>query len=41
MISQTVQVFLETQLDMEKNKVEQERKKLMLAQEQVSQLVGN
>ncbi|XP_056019918.1 TATA element modulatory factor-like isoform X2 [Ostrea edulis] len=31
-------VFLETQLDMEKNKVEQERKKLLLAQEQISQI---
>lgn len=31
-------VFLETQLDMEKNRVDQERKKLTLAHEQIAQL---
>ena len=30
---------METQLDMEKNKVEQEKKKLVLAHDQISQLV--
>lgn len=35
-----LQVFLETQLDMEKNRVDQERKKLTLAHEQIAQLVG-
>lgn len=33
-------MFLETQLDMEKNRVDQERKKLTLAHEQIAQLVG-
>ena len=32
-------VFLETQLDMERTKVEQEKKKILMAQEQISNLV--
>lgn len=32
-------MFIETQLDMEKTKTEQEKKKLAIAQEQITQLV--